>query len=303
MCKSLLFLILPSFLLAADPNIKLVSAPRQSPPSAQPVVPTFVTVSPMPASLDGLPCFNCVAGESLPTIGIPMPAPAIPTGSDAVFTMVIDDYTYTGSCSATFDLLVNRQLTQTYTYDLPSGCTAHTNYLITWQTNMGQVSGPAAIEGVVTAGGASRSITATFTAGPPTQSVGLAFIAAGVDPVGGLVTPCLDCVPSASSPTVGLLVPVTTLAVNEVAVFDVMAVDYTFTGACTVAVTLQEADGLGVFDGKSGAPYECAPGVTQFVQLYHALTKAGSYVGFGYQLNTSNQYVYEAANELKFSVQ
>ncbi len=300
MCKSLLLLMLPSFLLAAEPTVKLVSAPRQSPPSAQPVVPTFVSVAPMPASLDGLPCFNCVAGESLPTIGIPMPAPAIPTGSDAVFTMVIDDYTYNGACSATFDLLVNKQVTQTYTYDLPSGCTAHTNYLVTWQTNIGQASGPAAIEGVVTAGGASRSITATFTAGAPTQAVGLAFIAAGADAaLTDLVTPCLNCVIGVPSPTLGILVPITTFALNQYSVIDVLSADYSFTGPCAVGISV-ETGGVGIGSG-GGENYTCAPGVTQFDQFYFLPKKVGSYIAYGRQ--TDDNTTDEAVNELKFSVQ
>ena len=301
MCKSLLLLMLPSFLLAAEPTVKVVSAPRQSPPSAQPVVPTFVSVAPMPASLDGLPCFNCVAGESLPTIGIPMPAPAIPTGSDAVFTMVIDDYTYNGACSATFDLLVNKQVTQTYTYDLPSGCTAHTNYLVTWQTNIGQASGPAAIEGVVTAGGASRSITATFTAGAPTQAVGLAFIAASADPGGVILTPCEGCVTGASSPSLGLLVPVTTLPLNQGGLFSMLAVVYSFSGPCSVGVTLTlNGQKVGPNSG-GGSNYTCAPGVTQFLSYGFLPPKAGNWVAYGRQYDNTDQYV--AVDDLNFVVQ
>jgi hypothetical protein len=93
-------------LLAADsPKITAIAQPLNLPASANL---GFFATSVMTGQQDPdavLPCFDCVTGEDIGSLGVAIPHAAVTTGSALTIVLTGDDISYDGDCSFTVSLI------------------------------------------------------------------------------------------------------------------------------------------------------------------------------------------------------
>jgi hypothetical protein len=92
-------------LLAAD-SATVVSIPRPD-IAAQPGLPNFVASSITVGQTDpfqAVPCFNCVPGAGVVTLGLSAPRSVVTTGSVLTFALTGEDLGYSGGCTFTYSL-------------------------------------------------------------------------------------------------------------------------------------------------------------------------------------------------------
>jgi hypothetical protein len=209
-----------------------------------------------------------------------MPVQVVTSNEDVTFTLAMADLDFTGACSVGFSLFVNSSLTQTYTYDLPSGCTAGMNYLVSWQTNMGGLGlGSAEIQAAVNAGANSTVLAYYLRTAIATVSVPVVFSIAAAKPTVSGVVPCLNCVAGASSPTAGLPVPLGALLVGQEYQIISMVTVGAFTGTCGL-VNFVRQNGLGEPLGNANE-FACSPGLSAFAISPLVLNQPGGILALG----------------------
>lgn len=111
-------------LLAADAAV--VSVPRAA-VHAQAGLPDFIansiTVAPQDPNF-AVPCFNCIPGSGISTLGIGAPTSVIPAGTAVVFVVTGDDPSYSGDCSFAYALSTSLSGPPVQQGSVPTSCYA-----------------------------------------------------------------------------------------------------------------------------------------------------------------------------------
>ena len=90
-------------LLAASPGVLSIPRPAVSP--GQQTMADFVASSVMAGMQDpALPCFNCVSGASVVSLGVAAPISIVHASQSLAFSVTGDDVVYTGPCTFTYTI-------------------------------------------------------------------------------------------------------------------------------------------------------------------------------------------------------
>jgi len=110
-------------LLAADHAVA-VSIPRAAVP-AQAGLPDFIassiTVGPTDPN-QAVPCFNCISGSGVSTLGIAAPASVVTAGGQVTFVITGDNVQYTGACTFAYALSTSLSGPPVQQGTVPTGC-------------------------------------------------------------------------------------------------------------------------------------------------------------------------------------
>ena len=297
-----LFLLVFPSVLEGSSQVRVATSHGAFGPASEPIAPTFLSVGATPPSSDNLPCFDCVEGESSPTIGIAMPVQVVTSGEDVTFTLAIADFDFTGACSVGFELVLSSGNTF-YTYDLPSGCTAGTNYLVSWQTNMGGLNvGSGEIAATINTSGPPVSIAYNFRTVIATVEVPVILSIATAKPTVPGVAPCLNCVTGATSPTAGLPRPLAALLVSQEYQVISMATDASFTGTCGLGNAVRQ-NGL-IHSLKDASEFACSPGLSAFAISPLVVNQMGGILAIGasYTVTDSEMTLNSHGNYIEIAI-